>query len=301
MQKKKLLFDKAFLGVSSLGMLFVLLEIIMQMLGKSICFTEGCKIVAQLVRYGDISILILGMLMFSSLAILAKMSLTRSTPMLERMINLLIVVSLACEGFFMGYLAFRVQTVCIFCVIVFSLLVTLGILRLLSRHHEVFAGFAALAAIFSLLYLVLPVGVTTKLPENERLILFYSKDCKYCAEIKAELDAKKIPVVQLDAGKYAGLLNSLNIEGVPTLLVNEQTQKLIFVGRDSIKRYLQACTTERNASVKTTPKKQPQKTGTSKPESTTLLIDIFTQPSILTLPSGTAPATGLCKEEEICK
>lgn len=301
MQTQNRIFDKAFFGVSSLGMLFVLSEIIMQMLGKSICFTEGCKIVAQLVRYGDISILILGMVMFSSLAILAKMSLTRSTPMLERSINFLVVVSLACEGFFMGYLAFRIETVCIFCVIVFSLLVTLGVLRLLARHHEVLAGFAALGAIFMLLYLVLPVGVTTKLPENERLILFYSKDCKYCAEIKAELDAKKITVVQLDAGKYAGLLNSLNIEGVPTLLVNEQSQKLIFVGRDSIKKYLQACTTGRDASAKATTTKQPRKTGTSKPESTAPPIDIFSQPSILTLPSGTAPATGLCKEEEICK
>ena len=302
MQTQNRIFDKAFLGVSSLGMLFVLSEIIMQMLGKTICFTEGCKIVAQLVRYGDISILVLGMLMFSSLAILAKMSLTRSTPMLERSINFLVVVSLACEGFFMGYLAFRVETVCIFCVIVFSLLVTLGILRLFSRHHEVFAGFAALVAIFSLLYLVLPVGVTMKLPENERLILFYSKECKYCAEIKAELDAKKITAVQLDAGKYAGLLNSLNIEGVPTLLVNEQSQKLIFVGRDSIKRYLQACTTEQGAAIKVSPRKQPQKTGTAaKTGNKTLPIDIFTQPSILTLPSGTAPATGLCKEEEICK
>jgi hypothetical protein len=242
------------------------------------------------------------MLMFSSLAILAKMSLTRSTPMLERLINFLVVVSLACEGFFMGYLAFRIETVCIFCVIVFSLLVTLGVLRLLARHHEVFAGFAALVAIFSLLYLVLPVGVTMKLPENERLILFYSKDCKYCAEIKAELDAKKITVVQLDAGKYAGLLNSLNIDGVPTLLVNEQSQKLIFVGRDSIKRYLQACTTEKTATGKIPQNKKTGQTGTpAKTGTNALQIDIFNQPSILTLPSGTAPATGLCKEEEICK
>jgi hypothetical protein len=283
-------------------MLFVLSEIIMQLLGKSICFTEGCKIVARLVRFGDISILILGMLMFSTLAVLMKWNLSRSTLVLERVINILIIVSLACEGFFMGYLAFRVEMVCVFCVVIFCLLVTLGVLRLLARHHEVFAGFAALGAIFMLLYLVLPVGVTAKLPVNERLILFYSKDCKYCAEIKAELDAKKITVAQLDAGTYAGLLNSLNIDGVPTLLVNEQSQKLIFVGRDSIKRYLQACTADMNAAAKPLANNKVLKNGTpAKTVSNALSTDIFNQPNILTQPSGSVPASGLCKEEEVCK
>lgn len=296
MQEQNRIYGKIFLAVSTIGMLFVLTEIIMQLAGKTICFTEGCKIVAQIVRYGDISILVLGMVMFSSLAVLSKWSLTSSKPTLERVINFLIIVSLACEGFFMGYLAFRLYTVCIFCVIVFSLLVTLGVLRLLARHHEVFAGFAALAAIFTLLYLVMPTGITAKLPENERLILFYSKDCKYCAEIKNELEASNLTVKHLDVGPYAGLLKNISVEGVPTLVVNEQNQKIFLVGQEAIRRYLRVC----KQAEKPAPKKQSGKaTTSSKAIGNELPLNIFIQPGILTQPSGT-PA-GLCKEEEVCK
>jgi len=302
MQKRKLIYDRIFLAVSSIGMLFVLSEIIMQMLGKTICFTEGCKVVAQIVRYGDISILVLGMLLFSTLAVLAKLNLTYNKPTLERLINFIIIVALACEGFFMGYLAFRLYTVCIFCVIVFSLLVTLGILRLLSRHHEVVAGFAACAAIFSLLYLVLPVGVTVNVPEHERLILFYSKDCKYCSVVMAELEQNNIPAKHVEVGAYAGLLKGIGIEGVPTLMVNDPNQKVFFTGQDAIRRYLRVCSETKNPAVKSEKKKKPGKArNQSTATSTDLNLDLFTGRSILTGPVNTTPGVGVCKEDEICK
>lgn len=291
MEKLKALTNKIFLAVSSIGVLFVLTEIIMQSLGKSICFTEGCKIAAQAVRFGEISILLLGLLMFLSLAVLAAINLRHKSDVIERLINFILVVALACEGFFMGYLAFRLYTVCIFCVIVFGFLVTLGVLRLLAKQHEVLAGFAALAAIFTLLYLVLPAGGMMKaLPENERLILFYSKDCKYCAAVIAELDAKKITAKHLDIAEYGALLKSMGIEYVPTLFVNEPNQKVFFTGQDAITRYLQACSSQ---------KKAVKKNGSSKKDD--LKLELYNQQGLLPIPGSSPTGTGMCKEEEICK
>jgi hypothetical protein len=302
MQDRKQIYGKLFLGLSLIGAFFVLTEIVMQSLGKSLCFTGGCKIVAQTVRFGESSLLFLGLLMFFSLAILTALSLPHVRPALERLVNLIIVVSLACEGFFMGYLAFRLHTVCIFCVIVFGLLVALGVLRLLSKQHEVIAGFAALAAIFSLLYLVLPVGPTTNLPENERLILFYSKDCKYCSEVMAELERNKITAKHVEVGAYAGLLNSIGIEGVPTLLVSDPNQKVFFVGEEAIRRYMRVCSETTNAAGKTALKRKPGKASKSSTSSgAELKLDLFTQQGILTGPGKTTPGNGLCKEDEICK
>jgi hypothetical protein len=302
MKERKQIYGNIFIAVSSVGALFVLAEIVMQSLGRSICFTEGCKIAAQTVRFGESSILIIGLLMFSSSAVLAVFSRIYTMPPLERLINFIIIVSLACEGFFMGYLTFRLSTVCIFCVVVFSLLVILGVLRLLSREYEVVAGFAALAAIFSLLYLVLPAGTIAKLPENERLVLFYSKDCKYCAEIMTEIENNKISVKHVEVNGYAALLKSMGIEHVPTLLVNEPYQKVFFTGKDAIRRYLQVCTAKSTAENPATRKKSGKTADPAKAADTELKLDIFTQQQgILRRPGETAPGEGLCKEDEICK
>ena len=302
MQERKLMYDKIFLAVSSIGVLFVLTEMIMQSLGKSLCFTGGCKVVAQTVRFGEISILLIGLLLFISLVLFTALNLARSRPAFERLINFTLIVALACEGFFMGTLAFRLSSVCIFCVIVFSLLVTLGILRFLSRHHEVIAGFGACAAIFSLLYLVLPVGVTLNVPEHERLVLFYSTDCKYCAEVMAELERNNIIAKHVKVGAYAGLLKSIGIEGVPTLLVNDPSQKVFITGEEAIRRYMRVCSEAKSTAGLPGKKKKRGKAGNSAAATgTELNLNLFTQQSILTGPVNTAPGVGVCKENEICK
>ena len=300
MRARKSITAKIFMVVSSIGTLFVLTEIILQSIGRSICFTIGCKLAAQTVRFGEISILAIGMLMFASLAVLSALSLRFQQPIYGRLINILITASLACEGFFMGYLSFRLYAVCSFCVIVFCFLMVLGILRLVAGEYEVTAGFVALAAIFILLYLVLPVGTTAQLPENERLLLFYSRDCKYCDETKAQLQKEGVPVKYLEAHAYGGLLNGLGIDTVPTLVVNDRDQKALFVGQDAIKRYLAACS-EANQRVR----RQNEKAGTAAHPLPTasgeLKFDVFNHQDVISRSGDTVLGGGSCKQDEICK
>src|SRR5512143_2152300 len=173
MNPKRTVFDTLFVTVSILATLFVATEIVLKLFGRSICVTEGCKMTAQYARFGDISILLIGLAAFSSIASLSLLNRRAQRTRIERLINLILIVALTGEGFFMGFLAFRIHTLCVFCVIIFSIMVTLGILRILAGERDVIAGFAALAAVFLMHYLILPAGVAAKLPTNDRLILFY--------------------------------------------------------------------------------------------------------------------------------
>ena len=277
-------------------------EIIMQIFGRSICVAEGCKIAAQHARYGDISLLLIGLATFSLLTVFSILNRRHNKALPELCINYLLIVSLACEGFFIGYQVFHIHTTCFFCLIIFGLLVILGIIRLLAGEKELIAGFASLTAVFSLLYLVLPTGASVNLPENERLILFYSKDCKHCSEVITELEEKKITVKHLEVNGYAGLLKNLGIVDVPTLLVNDPYQKVFLTGKNAISRYLTACAgVKKEAETPVTKKISGKERDPSKMIDTGMSLDIFTQNDIFSRPGETAPAAGLCKEDEICK
>lgn len=302
MQDRKQILKKIFFAVSVLATVFVLTEIVMQSFGKSICQTEGCKVVAQFVRYGDISILLIGLVTFSFLAITSFLEVYRNKTSFGPLINVVLIVSLACEGFFTGYQVFIVHTPCLFCLIVFAFIGVLGVIRLLAGEREVIAGLLSLAAVFSMFYLVLPVKESVILPDNERVILFYSEECSHCAEVIKHLDEKKIEVKHLDVKEYSLFLKSMGIDTVPTIMVKGQNQRLFLSGKDAILNYLCRCSpsgdscediAKGKSSDPATPTVLPSRgTGTA--------IDIFNQPSLLTGPMSSDEG-GMCKQDEICK
>jgi glutaredoxin-related protein/uncharacterized membrane protein len=227
----------AFLIVGIISSLYFLLEAVLQLFGKSICPTEGCKIVSQYTRFGDLTMVLLGLGTVAVISALAAKGMRSVSETRDRIINFLLVVSLAGEGFFVGYQLFRLHAICIFCLSVFGIFVVLGILRVLAGHREVLAGFGALAAILTLFYLILPTGGTA-LPLDQKYILFYSPDCKHCAEIRKELEANKIEFKHVEVKEYAPFLKNLGIEHVPTLLVNGKYEKYFLTGIDAIRNHL---------------------------------------------------------------
>lgn len=302
MQERKQTYKKIFLAMSSLATIFLLTELIMQSFGKSICQTEGCKVVAQHVRFGDISILLIGLVTFSFLALLSFLDLYLNKTSAGSFINLVLIVSLACEGFFTGYQAFSIHTPCVFCLIILALMAVLGIIRLLAGEKEVLAGFASFIAVFSMLYLVLPATETVVFPEHERLILFYSKECNHCAEVMKEMQENKIPVTHLEVNGYSGFLKSMGIEHVPTLFVNDTYQKVFFTGKDAIRRYLFTCSEAAKAAEKAKQKTKAGKTNNpSKTGEAGRPLEIFNQQGILSPFGAPAPDDGMCKEDEVCK
>ncbi len=268
MGKGRKLYGNIFTAIAFLGALFCLAEIIFQSFGKSICPTEGCSLVSGHSRFGDISILLIGLAAFSLLALLSYIALHRNGASSGKYIDLILVVSLSAEGFFVGYQVFRLNTLCLSCAIIFCFFLALGILRLLYGSKEVIAGFISFAAVFSLFYLVLPASGPLRLPAGE-LVLFYSEDCRYCSEVMKRIEADKIQVSHMKVREYSGLLKNIGIEHVPTLLVNKKNQKLFLTGRDAIYQYLFVDTSGQmqkdatmDASVRTE-KKPPARQGKS--------------------------------------
>jgi len=302
-QDRQKIINNIFLCVSVAVTIFILTELILQAFGRSICSDIGCKVVARSARFGEISILLIGLLTFSLLTLLAIMSRSLYKPTLEKYINFTLIVSLACEGFFVGYQAFRVHTPCTFCLIVFGSLVTLGLLRLLSREQEVIVGFAAMAAVFSLFYLILPAVSIVAIPDHERLVLFYSKDCKYCAQVINELEENKIPADHVLVTEYAGFLKSMGIEHVPTLYVNNNNEKIFLTGKDEIERYLSARTTAIKAANKPNgtalqAEKTSRRAEKDSVDATNDLFGLQNKPPKMMFPSS---EEGMCKENEECK
>ncbi len=300
MQEGKKRYDTLFFAVSLVAALFVLTETVLKFFGKSICPYEGCRMTAQYARFGDLSIFLAGLALFSLLALLARVNRTGEKPAIGRLINIVLIAGLAGEGFFMGYLAFRIHTICIFCVTVSAFVASLGLIRILSGEKEVIAGFVAFGAVFCLQYLVLPAGVPVTLPQ-ERLILFYSKECKHCSEVIAELEQRQIAAARLQVNEYAGFLKNMGIENIPTLLVNDPFQKIILTGKDAIIRFLGTCAPDGVAAGKASPKAKSRTAAPAPPVvqgNTTF--DIFSQPGLLTVPSTTT-SEGMCREDAVCK
>lgn len=281
----------AFLIVSGLGSVYMLLEALLQAGGKSICASEGCKVVAQYSRYGDLSMVLLGLAALSLLALLAAAGLRSVNEVRERLLNLVLVVSLAAEGFLVGYQLFWLSTVCVFCLSAFGIFVLLGILRVLAGHREVLAGFVTLAALLSLYFLILPAGGPS-LPAEHKVMLFYSSDCKHCAEIRKELEDARIEAEHVLVKEYSAALKSIGIEHVPTLFVNGPYEKHFLTGTEAIRGYIASCRAPRSSAGR-------GNAGRTKASMEPPALNIFAPPApegILNAP----PDEGLCKEDAKC-
>jgi len=225
--------------VSIIGLAIVSIELIMQLFNASVCHTEGCKVVAQHARYGDMSMLIPGVMVFAALALLSEFNLVLHRKQLDSTINIILIMAITAEGFFVGYQAFRLHTPCMFCLTVFAIFVILGILRVLEGHKEVVSGFAGFVVILGLFYLVLPaVNNNCDCINDSRLTLFYNDDCPHCEMIEDMCEQCDIQVNKLPAREHLALLGSMNINEVPVLLVNDGKEKRIMIGTDKIGQYL---------------------------------------------------------------
>jgi glutaredoxin/uncharacterized membrane protein len=278
-----------------LSSLYLLIEAALQAFGKSICPTEGCRIVAQYSRFGDLAMVLMGLGTVAVITVLAARGMRSFSAGRDRVINFLLVTSLAGEGFFVGYQLFRLNAVCIFCLSVFGIYVVLGGLRVLAGHREVLSGFGALLAVLSLFYLVLPAGGNA-LPLGQKYILFYSPDCKHCSEIRRELEEHKIEVRHIDVREYAPVLKNLGIEHVPTLLVNGPYEKHFLTGAEAIRRHVFTVPASQPAK-KARPAALPGKGEAGMPSGQFNLFAPATGSNPIFNP---LPDAGLCKENVKC-
>jgi hypothetical protein len=289
---------KYFFIVSLLGSLYLLVEAGLHLFGRSVCVSDGCGLVARIARFGDLSTILIGFMALGFLALSSGLNLRRQSGLLDSVINLALIAALAAEGFFVGYQIFWLPDVCLFCLSVFGLILTLGLLRWVAGWKEVAAGFASFALVLCFVGLVLaPQG--TALPSDKKMILFYSEDCRHCSEIKEEISKSKFDVTPVLVREYTPTLKNLGIDSVPTLFVNGKYEKLILTGKEAIRHYLGACQPSEkpipsNSGAPVSKKRPPVESG----------ISGFVPPlSPLGAPNpvfNPSNDEGLCKENQKC-
>lgn len=222
------------------GFLIVFAELIFNLQGKSLCHTEGCRIVESFVRGGEVILLLSGILLFGTLFVISYIK------KYEILHSLILISALSIEGYLVGFQSFIIKEFCLFCIVVFSILVIASILRIMSGRKEVAIAFISFGAIFITTFLVNP-----KLNEfpPSKYLLIYSKECPTCKEIVQYCKELKIPVDLIEAKEIGGILKSLNINSVPVLYCNENTERKFIIGPENIKEYLVAKATPKQESA----------------------------------------------------
>lgn len=242
MDRRRKLAGTSFFILSTTGALIVLTEVAMRLARTSLCTSEGCTAVASRVRYGDITILLLGAAAFLLLSFLSKPGPPRYGRYGDRLISTILCAAIASEGFLIGYQAFRVGAPCWFCLAVCGLFVLMGGVWILLGHWEVTTGFAGLFTTLVLFYLILPTPTGGErlgdhIGEN-RLTLFYSSACESCAEIETLCTKCNIVINKVDADEHFDLLEGMDIYEIPVLFVNGPEEKRVLIGKHRIERYL---------------------------------------------------------------
>ena len=289
---------KYFFIVSVLGSLYLLVEAGLQIFGRSVCVSEGCGLVAQIARFGDLSTVLLGFIALGFLALWSGLNLRRQSGLLDSAINLTLIAALATEGFFVGYQIFWLPEMCLFCLSVFVLFLILGLLRWVAGWKETAAGFAAFALVLCFVGLVLPPRGTA-IPSDKKMILFYSEECRHCSEIKEEINKNKLEITPMLVKDYTATLKSLGVNSVPTLFVNGRYEKLILTGKEAIRRYLAACQSPENPIPSVSNTSTSKKISIPKPEvsGSTLPLSPLGAPNPI---FNSSTDEGLCKENQKC-
>lgn len=219
-----------------IGFLLISIEIIFQLIGKTLCITEGCRVVESFVKGGDILLLILGLILFSILFFLSlNKLLERFRIIKEYMHSLVLIMALSGQGYLLSFQSFVVKEFCVFCITVFTVLFISCILRLLQKRLELAFAFTSFLSVFLITYFVnLEIG---RIPSSQ-YVLVYSKDCPHCEEVIQFCKSHSISVQTVEAKNLRSTLQSLKIEAVPVLFCDEGGTKKFIIGQDNIKQYL---------------------------------------------------------------
>lgn len=227
-----------------MGFALAVTELLFNLSGKSLCKTEGCRIVESFVRGGEIVLLLSGVVLFGVLFLL---SINKKFPLFH---SIILITALSIEGYLLGFQSFIIKEFCLFCLVIFGILFISAMIRLLQGRKEIAFAFISFASVFFIIYLVNPK--INEFPSSQ-YVLIYSKDCPHCNEVIQYCKQMSIDVHALNVKEISGILKSLKITSVPVLFCNEGEEKKFIVGVANIKEYLLAKATPKQDSGEVCP------------------------------------------------
>ncbi|MCS7214840.1 MAG: hypothetical protein RMI30_00745 [Thermodesulfovibrio sp.] len=216
--------------------LVILTETILNIYGKSVCTTEGCRIVESFVKGGNLFLLFSGLFLFGTLFFISIYKFPKSfDSFVEYVHSGILIGALSVEGYLLGFQTFIIKEFCFFCITVFGLIFIGSLLRMFEKRYEMILSFSGFVSIFLMTYVVNPE--ISHIPSN-KYTLVYSKDCIHCEEVIQFCKSNSISIQTVEAKNITGILKSLRIDYVPVLFCDEGDIRKIIIGPDNIKDYL---------------------------------------------------------------
>jgi hypothetical protein len=262
-------------GVALLASMIIALQMaIIVIRGDAFCLNQGCRIVEKLTTIPPLFFNLAGLFYFFVVMWVCRWYRGRPLPVFD-WLRLLLLIGLTAEGVLVGYQIFVVQTLCSYCLIIFSLIVLLNILH---GRQQLLVG-VPLFFIVLVAFAVLNFGPALLTLQNQslgtgtlavkrcvdpakKLYFFFSADCPHCQTVLKALEncnscefhfnpidrlqSLAIPDLHYTAAYDPALnrliLSLLQIETIPVLLVHQPEGLNIIKGEQSIIRFIsQAC------------------------------------------------------------
>jgi Vitamin K epoxide reductase family. len=215
-----------FTKISTLGAVWVALELVMGVFHKSVCTSSGCTIAASYNRYPEFIMLTIGLLLFIVLGILKEKK-------KEKLLNIILIGALASEGYLQGFEIFVAHTFCIFCTVTFLIILILFIIRVKENKDILLKGLSAFLFVFVTVFLVNNPTLEIK----HQYTLLYLPGCPHCEHTEKFLDDIHVKYDKINASHHKGLIMSMGIDEVPVLFVRESYGYKMLVGSDSIESF----------------------------------------------------------------
>ena len=235
--------------------------------GGIYCLNEGCEIVERLTRVPPLYFNLAGLLYFSAI-VFSLWQGRDGGKFWMRALRFLLLAGCAAEGVLISFQLFVSKAYCIYCLIIFSIIVLLNLLAGLREFFSGCALFATVLAVFSSLQFVgredfsLLEGSSAMLGKENQMpghFLFFSSTCRHCEEVISHLKPEttcsirfnpidsptnfSLPGVRRFA-KYQpevnrAFLKHLDINEIPVMVVREEKKTTVMQGKQQIIDYLQ--------------------------------------------------------------
>lgn len=246
--------------------------------GEPFCLNDGCRVVEKLTLVPPLYINIAGLLFFLVLFLASRwFSIEKTFLDIPRF---LLLLGLMVEGVLVSYQYFVIQTFCLYCLIIFSIIVALNIVYGWRQALIAIPLFSAVVTAFTLLNFS-PASLLALRGETlasgtyavkkcdtpaKQLYFFFSSECPHCKNVLSALEncnncefhfnpIDKNQVLVMPDLEYSPsynpslnrvVLSMLNITTIPVLLV-QNTNGLTFIkGEESILDFVnRTCFTEK--------------------------------------------------------
>ena len=241
------------------------------------CLGEGCHIVEKLLLVSPLYLNLGGLIYFQAVFWALHSSRKESSSRFD-WTALLLLAGMAADSVLMSYQIFVARTLCLYCLMIFSVVLTLNLLHGFRHSARAVAVSSAVVAPFVILFF-LPVGITprnfaldlgvyavrTCSQPTKQVYLIFSSDCAHCQNVLQALencsscDLYLNPIDHLDTPPMEGielrstynpevnriLLAQFGIEQVPVLLAKSGDGYDFVRGEKRIVEYVrQACFTQ---------------------------------------------------------